>query len=374
MKAQKRVGGKTTNAVEIAFAARPSGARGGDRSSGDDPRPKLLDALKAVMGNEWLSKEDIFSRLAERGWAPGASNPRAYLAFTMTANPDVFAAARAKFRIRTPIALTLAPTQKEDREAVSAPCKARPSSHAEESRMAPASEQPGAAEHWRSMLFGLLRASDTPEALHRELGQGLEARIWVNLTDALGNKFQTFEAFCGEPPPFGLGAEAHHVARVLERLVGPRQADLLTHAPSRQGARAQPPANAGGKSTRQTERLRAVYERAPEPVRRLYTAGVLPLAAAARFGLANPTTAQAAEIQRASMAASALLHNLSEAPSEAELRAARREAKALVSKSDFRPGEALLLMSRVRALSASERAAFIELFQAWLDTSKADGG
>jgi hypothetical protein len=224
------------------------------------------------------------------------------------------------------------------------------------------------------MLFGLLRATDAPEALHSEIMRGLEARMWVSLTDALGNKFRTFEAFCSEPPPFGLGADAGHVAQVLKRLVGPRHADLLIHAPSRQGVRAQLPANAGGKSTRQTERLRAVYERAPEPVRRLYSAGVLPLATAASFGLANPTTAQAGQIQRASMAAAALLNNLSEVPSEAELREARRKAKALLSKDDVRRGDALLLMNRVRALSASERAAFIGLFQAWLDASKADGG
>lgn len=374
MKAQDRIPAAPTLAVESGAAGGPKGLGGVGHGGGGNARPKLLEALKTVMGNESLSPEEILSRLGKRGWAPGASNPRSYLAFTMAANPDVFAAARAKFRVRKPVGLTSAPTRTVQLEAVPAPSTACLSRHPERSRLARASERPDAAEHWRSTLLGLLRATDAPEALHSEIMRGLEARIWVNLTDALGNKFQTFEAFCSEPPPFGLGAAAHQVARVLERLVGPRQADLLTHAPSRQGARAQPPANAGGKSTRQTERLRAVHERAPEPVRRLYAAGVLPLAVAASFGLADPTIAQAAEIQRASMAASALLHNLSEAPSEAELRAVRKKAKALLPGRTSRRGEALLLMNRVRALSASERAAFIELFQAWVGTSEAGWG
>lgn len=373
MKAQNSVRTKTSKAGSAARAL-PRGPVASYGSGGGDERPKLLDAMTEVMGHEWLPREEIFARLSERGWAPGASQPLSYLVFTMEENSELFTRSGAKFRVRPSVArkATASPVEATLPATGAALSTVRPLNDLKQPRPAPARESPRDAEHWRSMLASVLRAADAPAALHQELVRGLEARTWVNLTDGLGNKFLTFEAFCGAPSPFGLGTEAGHVRRVLERLVGPRRTDLLTHDPSRQGARNQLPANVGGKSTRQTERLRAVHERAPEPVRRLYTAGILSLAAAAGFGVANPTTAQAAEIQQASDLASELMQSLGEQPSESEVRAARSKARALLSERTSRGGAAILLMNRVRALSASEREAFTRLFKAWLSASEAN--
>jgi hypothetical protein len=83
-----------TKAVETGAAAPlPDETRSSDGSSSESPRPRPLDALKMVLGNEWLSPEDILVRLSERGWAPGASSPRSYLTFMMRAHSDVFEAA-----------------------------------------------------------------------------------------------------------------------------------------------------------------------------------------------------------------------------------------------------------------------------------------
>ena len=154
--------------------------------------------------------------------------------------------------------------------------------------------------------------------------------------------------------------------RALARLVGPQEAELLTYAPARQGARSALPANNGGRPTRQTERLRAVQERAPRAIRDLYTAGILPLASAARFGPATPTAAQVEGIRQAEASAAELVRKLGESPSDAERAVLRKEAQALLPERPSPSGAASRLMERCRALSVPEREVFIGLFEGWL--------
>lgn len=324
---------------------------------------RVLDAMAEAMGRDVLSREEILERLRVRGWAPGASNPLCYLALLATENPEIFEQVGQRFRVKDASAVR---KRLQSPTVVELACSRNSSGEHEAPAIGAAGEPLRAAERWRAMFMALLQVTDSPGDLHQSLLSGLRERLWVNLHDRSGKRFRTFEAFCAEAPPFGLGADPAHVQRALARLVGPREADLLVFAPARQGVRGGLPANTGGKSIRQTERLRAVQERAPESIRHLYTLGVLPLAAAARYGLANPTEAQVAEVERASVAAMELVRKLGETPSEAELKAARSEAEALLPARHSRHGQASRLMEQCRALPSDEREAFIRLFQAWI--------
>ncbi len=53
-------------------------------------RPKLVDAITTVMGQDTVSSPDILARLEKRGWAPQATKPVSYISFTLSANPKRF--------------------------------------------------------------------------------------------------------------------------------------------------------------------------------------------------------------------------------------------------------------------------------------------
>lgn len=54
-------------------------------------RPKLIDAITQVMGDDTISSPAILDRLEKRNWAPVAVNPCAYISYTLADNPKRFA-------------------------------------------------------------------------------------------------------------------------------------------------------------------------------------------------------------------------------------------------------------------------------------------
>ncbi len=59
-------------------------------------RPRLVDAIKIVMGDETLDAHVILTRLTERGWEPGASNKPSYISYTLSDNPKIFKRGRQR--------------------------------------------------------------------------------------------------------------------------------------------------------------------------------------------------------------------------------------------------------------------------------------
>jgi predicted kinase len=56
----------------------------------DKGRPKMVDALTQVLGQETLSSSEIVKRLEEKGWLPSVSKPMPYIAYVLSDNPEVF--------------------------------------------------------------------------------------------------------------------------------------------------------------------------------------------------------------------------------------------------------------------------------------------
>ena len=146
---------------------------------------------------------------------------------------------------------------------------------------------------WRTTLQVAIRFRETPPELAAELWLGLRGRLWARLTKPDGTKYKQFQEFCEAPQPHGLGTAHTLVNRLLVEIGNAREVKLLTVAPGCQGQHAELPItsrhNGGKPSSRTTERLRAIAERSPESIQRLYTAGVIDQIDAEPFGRRQPS-------------------------------------------------------------------------------------
>ena len=153
---------------------------------------------------------------------------------------------------------------------------------------------------WRTTLQVAIRFRETPPELAGELWRGLRGRLWSRLTKPDGTKYREFREFCEAPQPHGLGTAHAQVNRLLVEIGNAREVKLLTVAPGSQGHRRDPASasrQCGGKpSSRTTERLRAIAERSPEAIQRLYTAGVIDQIDAEPFGRRRLPPERQAEI------------------------------------------------------------------------------
>ena len=63
----------------------------------------LPDRAAIVMGNEQLGAADVLARLNKRHWMPQASNPQAYISFTLSDNKEIFERVeRGVYKVRNP--------------------------------------------------------------------------------------------------------------------------------------------------------------------------------------------------------------------------------------------------------------------------------
>lgn len=221
------------------------------------------------------------------------------------------------------------------------------------------------AEIWRGQFAGALREADDPAGLHADLVAGVEQRRWVHLKDQEGIRFQSFEAFCEAPMPFGLGSSADVVRAFLGELLGPRRAERLTVRPARPGVRnAEASRQNGGRSDRDEQRLRAVQERIPDPVRQLHDLKLLSLDQSAWFGPKNPDQDRKQAIDRFAERAQEVLRELGDA--QDELAIAHAKEQVLQALPIPKPSRLEAALRQVKRLEPDDLERFLERLQAWL--------
>ncbi len=157
---------------------------------------------------------------------------------------------------------------------------------------------------WLSTKHDLRSAPERFAAFYRK---AVETRAWTLMLDEGGKAFATFDAFCRAPEPWGFGQPWSEIRPFLLGVIPERELDLMTVAPATRPA---PVAGPGrGKKNDKTpsvqsftdgstaeKQLRAIAERAPEPARALYRAGLLGQKEAAKLGPKNPTPEDAARV------------------------------------------------------------------------------
>ncbi len=143
-----------------------------------------------------------------------------------------------------------------------------------------------AATSWREVIRLCIAVDEQPDDLKRIIVMGIERGAWRNFNDPDGQPFETFDAFCACPDPYGLGRSADEVVAALERLLGKKATQLVTVRAARQGRRNDltqgTSRHEGGKSgSRNEERLRAI-DQGPAAIRRLFQSNLVGINEAAR--------------------------------------------------------------------------------------------
>lgn len=217
------------------------------------------------------------------------------------------------------------------------------------------------AEAWRGAFIAAMRFESKPRALHAQLISGIESQAWKLLRDQDGVRFRSFDHFCQARPPCGLGNEPDVVRAHLARLLGQRSAAILLAPPSNQGERVTPASRPGGeKSNRHQQRLRAIAERAPEPVRKLCQLGVLSFKQAEALAPVDPPQKRVAEILHFAFEANAILQGIGAEPSDGALSRARQQVRELLPAPDRKDPVEVLLKSFGR-LPGDQQQRFLDL-------------
>ena len=172
-------------------------------------------------------------------------------------------------------------------------------------------DAPIGSEPWaqsvRLHLQAIVKDIDSePKRVRRYINIINEHRAWTLMNKPDGSYFATWEDFCEFRQPWGLGKAWEDIRPFLEAAEGKRAVQLATVAPAKSppGKASEDSRPEGGLlSTRGTERIRAIAERAPEPVRELYREGLIGAKEAAALGPKNPTPEEAARVTGVAIAA-----------------------------------------------------------------------
>lgn len=199
----------------------------------------------------------------------------------------------------------------------------------------------GWAKRWRlETQASVGRMDREPIQTAGMLKQGIEHRVWTLLNRRDGSRFSTFEEFCGAKQPWGLGRPFEDIRRILTACVGDRGFELIAVAPDRRalnGANQHtgPRVDSAPERTNprtKTAALRAIAERAPEPVRELYRVGLLGQKEAARLGPKSPTPDQAARVTAAAQALASEAEKLASFPKPEAQKRLNEKARELLGK------------------------------------------
>jgi hypothetical protein len=181
----------------------------------------------------------------------------------------------------------------------------------------------------------------------------IQNRAWTMLKDPVGQPYRAWEAFCAERQPWGLGRPWPEIKPAMEAALieagqdAGRTLQLVTVAPAQNpadkprvehghfsqtapGAVASQTAPGAVASKRQAEAVRAIAERAPEPARELYKAGLLGQKEAAKLGPKNPTPEQAAKVTEVALAAADVAKAEPKPKTEPERKRLQRKINAVV--------------------------------------------
>lgn len=178
-KAAKKAIVKAAKAAKPKAAPKAKGAAANSISAGrravaNGDRPKLVDAIAIVMGEETLSAGPILERLVARGWQPGASNPQSYISFTLTSNPDSFKRGkRGEYSVKSPKKFEEVAAKFKSGKAAAAPkaAKAAKAPKAAKAKVA-GSKKSGKAEGVASTDAGAIEATQQePETATAEAAE-----------------------------------------------------------------------------------------------------------------------------------------------------------------------------------------------------------
>lgn len=217
------------------------------------------------------------------------------------------------------------------------------------------------AKRWRLEVQSIVKdLSHAPERVEGYFQLGHQHRVWTLLNRQDGTRFASFEQFCEERQPWGLGRPYAEIHPYLEALHGKKATALLTAPPIRQGERTGATSGNGcHKSVDRSTTLRRAILRAPEQVRDLFTADLIGVAEAARLGPKNPSPEQAARVVEVTQAAVAVARKVKpETPGDK--RKAQREVNALVRTmlGDERDDDVEAAVRAFRRLTPRQRERF----------------
>ena len=150
------------------------------------------------------------------------------------------------------------------------------------------SEKQLRAQAVRLHLQAIVKDIDSePKRVRRYINIINEHRAWTLMNRPDGSYFATWEEFCEYRQPWGLGRPWDELRPFLEAVEGKRAVDLATVAPAKPGpgrGKKDPEGPSLPSVTTNEKRLRAIAERAPEPVRNLYREGLIGAKEAAALG------------------------------------------------------------------------------------------
>lgn len=202
-----------------------------------------------------------------------------------------------------------------------------------------------------------------PERFNRYYNLITEHRAWRLMTKADGTTFSSWTEFCAYRQPWGLGKPWEEIRPFLVAVLGENAVALATVRPdgraeslaARRGedgrAMSIPATVTGMVNDDRTERnLRAIAERAPEPAKELYRAGLLGQQVAAKLGPKNPppeVEARVTEIAQTLASEARELDTSTKAAREAAKRALNAKARGLLGVRQDRVSEAMRIIERM---------------------------
>lgn len=220
----------------------------------------------------------------------------------------------------------------------------------------------GWAQRVRLSMQAIVNDVDTkPDALRRYVDMVTKMRAWTLMNKRDGSFFTTWEEFCEYKQPWGLGHPWADLRPYVEAVHGKRATDLATVAPAQS-----PPGKANEDKGpevplldgRKDKRLRAIAERAPEPVRELYKDGLIGAKEAAALGPKNPSPEVAAKVTAVAIEARDIAR-AAKPKSEREKRTVQRKVNATVREALDREPDPLDAAIRAIAKVPFERLAFL---------------
>lgn len=219
-----------------------------------------------------------------------------------------------------------------------------------------------------TMVKGL---NDEPERFTRYVALFTEHRGWTLIMDKRGKRFATWEAFCQEPQPFGLGKPSAEVQPFVVAAVGEKRAALMTTPPDGRDSNGRKPAGEAVDSNPRDEnqaaptdpsetRHRAIL-RAPSEIQRIYCDDLVSQKLAASLGPVKQTPEKAAKIREAVNEAVAIVEAKNPLDPEAR-RAVKKEVDAKIRDilgAKPTPSTFATLLDRIVKLSSEDRASLV---------------
>lgn len=230
------------------------------------------------------------------------------------------------------------------------------------------------AKNMRLRMAGMVKGlNDEPERFARYLALFTEHRGWTLLTDKRGKRFATWEAFCQEPQPHGLGKPAAEVQPFMVAAVGEKRAALMMTPPDGRAGNGRKPTASDDEThtgcenqptvADRSEQVHKAILRAPSEIQRIYCDDLVSQKIAASLGPVKQTPEKAAKIREAVNEAVAIVEAKNPLDPEAR-RAVKKEVDAKIrevirSPVQTKPKSFADLLTRIAKLSSEDQASLV---------------